>query len=301
MAAERTTDFGGKLREARERRGISLKQIASATKISVAVLEALERNDISRLPGGIFSRAFVRSYAVEVGLDPEATIQDFIQQFPHGAVTAGHPASDPVEDHQAVESDRRAASTFLRMIILSVPVVALVIYLTTSGTDFLHLLSGPFTHEPAPPESQAPSAEARAEPSLPPPSSPTPPAATPPPAGAEPMAARSPAAPRAATDSPAASTPAATPDGDQLAVGIAVSKPCWVSATVDGQKIIERLLAPGDTQTIAVKREMVLTAGDASAITMTINGAATKPFGRPGQVVTRRVNRANFKDYIEAR
>src|SRR5438132_2101777 len=104
-------DFGTKLRAARERRGMSLRQIANATKISVSALEALERNDISRLPGGIFSRAFVRSYAVEVGLDPEATIQDFIEQFPHDSVTAGHPTTTQVEDHDAVESDRRMAST----------------------------------------------------------------------------------------------------------------------------------------------------------------------------------------------
>src|ERR671933_831322 len=92
-------DVGRKLREARERRGISLRQISNATKISVAVLEALERNDISKLPGGIFSRAFVRSYAIEVGLDPETTIQQFIEQFPNdAAVTAGHPTSDRVED-----------------------------------------------------------------------------------------------------------------------------------------------------------------------------------------------------------
>ena len=64
-------DFGGKLREAREGRGISLRQIATSTKISVAALEALERNDVSKLPGGVFSRAFVRSYASEVGLDPD--------------------------------------------------------------------------------------------------------------------------------------------------------------------------------------------------------------------------------------
>ena len=68
MPPERTSGgFGGRLRDARERRGMSLRQIANATKISVAVLEALERNDISKLPGGIFGRAFVRSYAIEVG------------------------------------------------------------------------------------------------------------------------------------------------------------------------------------------------------------------------------------------
>src|SRR5713226_10104765 len=114
MAADRpSSGFGATLREARERRGVSLRQIANATKISVAALEALERNDISRLPGGIFSRAFVRSYAIEVGLDAEATIQEFITQFPNDSVTAGHPASDQVEDREAVESDRRTAGTFL--------------------------------------------------------------------------------------------------------------------------------------------------------------------------------------------
>ena len=68
-----------------------------------------------RLPGGIFSRAFVRSYAIEVGLDPEATIQDFIAQFPHDSVTAGHPASTEAEDHVAIESDRRTATTFVSL------------------------------------------------------------------------------------------------------------------------------------------------------------------------------------------
>src|SRR5882672_377431 len=124
MSADRPIgDFGGKLRAARERRGVSLRQIANATKIAVSVLEALERNDISRLPGGIFGRAFVRSYAVEVGLDPEETIHDFISQFPHESVTAGHPTTTQVEDHDKVESDRRMASTFLRLIAVSVPIV----------------------------------------------------------------------------------------------------------------------------------------------------------------------------------
>ena len=43
-------DFGGKLRQARERRGVSLRQVSAATKISVGVLEALERNDVSSFP-----------------------------------------------------------------------------------------------------------------------------------------------------------------------------------------------------------------------------------------------------------
>src|SRR5205807_9950692 len=129
MPSERTSSgIGQMLRDARERRGVSLRQIANATKISVSVLEALERNDISRLPGGIFGRAFVRSYAVEVGLDPEAIIQDFIAQFPHDSVTQGHPTSEQTEDNEAVESDRRMAGTFLSLIGISIPIAGAVLY-----------------------------------------------------------------------------------------------------------------------------------------------------------------------------
>src|SRR3989442_12252974 len=125
--------FGKKLREARERRGISLREIANTTKISVSALEALERNDISRLPGGIFSRAFVRSYALEVGLDPEETIREFLAQCPHDSVTAGHPSSEHLDDDDTIESDRRTASTFLRLMVISIPIAAVVLYFGTVG------------------------------------------------------------------------------------------------------------------------------------------------------------------------
>ena len=88
-------DFGSRMRRAREARGISLRQIAETTKLSVRALEALERNDISLLPCGIFSRAFVRSYAVEVGMDPEQSVREFITQFPHDSVTIGSPHVPP--------------------------------------------------------------------------------------------------------------------------------------------------------------------------------------------------------------
>src|SRR3954462_8019594 len=134
MTPERTsTGFGGRLCDARERRRGSPRPISSATKISVGVLDALERNDISKLPGGIFGRAFVRSYAVEVGLDPESTIQDFIAQFPNDSVIAGHPTSDQVEDHLAVESEQRTAGTFLWLAMLAVPIAGALLYFATLG------------------------------------------------------------------------------------------------------------------------------------------------------------------------
>jgi cytoskeleton protein RodZ len=277
MAVERTSGgFGGKLRDARERRGVSLRQIANATKISIGALEALERNDVSKLPGGIFSRAFVRSYAIEVGLDPDATIQEFIAQFPNDSVIAGHPGKDQ-EDHVAVESHRRTAGTFVWLVVLSLPIAAGLAYFATAGRrdppqEIATMPAG--TREPAP-------AAAPSEPS------PTPP---PPAAPAPPEPAAVPAA-----------APAAAPAENQLVVKLAVRRPCYISATVDGEKRIDRLLQPGEEQTIDVRREMLVTAGDASAITLTLNGVEARPLGRTGEVVTVRLNPANYRDYLQVR
>jgi cytoskeletal protein RodZ len=273
-------DFGGKLREARERKGVTLRQIAAATKISIGVLEALERNDISRLPGGIFSRAFVRSYAIEVGLDPETTIQDFIAAFPQDSVTAGHPRSTDAEDHEAIESDRRTATTFVRLVLISVPIVGAMLYFATAGR---HVMTAEKPAAPAP--TRAPAAE--------PPPEPEPSAR-----GVSPPSVGDPAAP-AATSTAAA--PAAPPADERLTIGVSARRPCWVSATVDGQKKIERLLQSGEQTTLEVRREMVLTAGDASAIALTLNGADARPLGKAGEVVTTRVNLSNYKDYLQSR
>src|SRR5437899_2594350 len=131
MAADRmSSGFGGALREARERRGVSLRQIANATKISVAALEALERNDISKLPGGIFSRAFVRSYAMEVGLDPEETVREFLDRFNREpppsakALTAALPEQEREFERQQMRTAKTAG------LLLLIPVAALILYFT---------------------------------------------------------------------------------------------------------------------------------------------------------------------------
>lgn len=122
-------DFGATLKRAREARGITLQRIATVTKIAAAAFEALERNDLSRLPSGIFGRAIVRSYAIEVGLDPEETVRDFIATFPHDSVTAGSPHV-PYEDHELVESNRRAATTAVQLAVASLVIAGLILYMT---------------------------------------------------------------------------------------------------------------------------------------------------------------------------
>jgi len=81
--------FGTRLRRERERRQIALSSVSANTNISVSLFEALERGDLSRWPKGIFRRAFVRSYAEGIGLDPNVIVREFLEQFPD-------PADDPL-------------------------------------------------------------------------------------------------------------------------------------------------------------------------------------------------------------
>jgi cytoskeleton protein RodZ len=124
-------DFGTRMKRSREDRGVSLRQIADATKISVGSLEALERNDISRLPGGIFSRAFVRSYAIEIGVDPEQAVRDFIVQFPDDSVTAGSPHVPRDYEAEMASSGRPSGAMLIAMVAVTL-VVGVILFFALS-------------------------------------------------------------------------------------------------------------------------------------------------------------------------
>jgi cytoskeleton protein RodZ len=83
--------FGENLRRERELRGVELREMAEATKISIRFLQALEQDRVEILPGGMFQRAFVRQYARYLGLDPERLVAEFV--YAHGGETV--PVKDP--------------------------------------------------------------------------------------------------------------------------------------------------------------------------------------------------------------
>jgi len=106
--------FGARLRRERERRHIALASIAENTKISASLFEALERNDVSRWPSGIFRRAFIRSYAAAIGLDADATAKEFLERFPDPAeVTPAETAETAVaaKAHAAAPPAKHALVT----------------------------------------------------------------------------------------------------------------------------------------------------------------------------------------------
>ena len=74
--------FGTRLRQHREQQQISLEAIARDTKIKQSLLEGLERDSLSHWPGGIFRRAYVRSYAKAIHLNPDEVLREFLDCFP---------------------------------------------------------------------------------------------------------------------------------------------------------------------------------------------------------------------------
>jgi cytoskeletal protein RodZ len=254
------SDFGGKLRLARERRGISLRQIAASTKISVAALEALERNDVSKLPGGIFSRAFVRSYAVEVGLDPDVTVREFLERFQGDAPSPTAVQTAVSGEDSAFESQQRIASVLLKLVLISIPLVGIILYFTMRSR----------------PGRITPAAAAVERPLAPPPD---PPSQAPPvviPASASPEAAR-----------------------QTMTLELRATGDCWVKLTIDGASIPGRVMRAGEKEVREVRETALVDVGNAGAFAYSINGRPGKPLGESGQVRTMRLTKDTMAEYLQ--
>ena len=94
---------GQQLSEARERQNLTLADISRTTKIPVHLLDAIERNDIDHLPQEFFTRAFVRAYAKEVGVDADALLGNdtsakskrlLLKRRPQPSRSGNHPRRD---------------------------------------------------------------------------------------------------------------------------------------------------------------------------------------------------------------
>jgi transcriptional regulator with XRE-family HTH domain len=97
--------FGARLRETRERQHVALSTIGEQTKIKVSLLEALERDDVSHWPSGIFRRAFVRAYAHAIGLEPDVVVREFLECYPDPPEIFAHAMpGNGVEDGRATDA-----------------------------------------------------------------------------------------------------------------------------------------------------------------------------------------------------
>ena len=74
--------FGARMRQHRQQHQLGLADIAERTKIKASLLEALERDDLSRWPPGIYRRAYVRAYGEAIGLDGDVVAREFLEAYP---------------------------------------------------------------------------------------------------------------------------------------------------------------------------------------------------------------------------
>jgi len=281
-ASEAGQAFGRRLREAREQRGISLRQIANTTKISIHAFEGLERGDISKLPGGIFSRAFVRSYAQEAGLDPEAIVRDFLVAFPDDLTTAGSPQAVRQyadTEETAYESRQQVAGVALKLLLISLPLAGLLVYVGGRSPG-----SQPAGGQPGPTVAGQATAGAdeAARAAMPPGDAALPDAPAPVPVAEEPAAV----VPDLLETGPRAGAAVAA-GGVRLEV--APTGDCWVSLTVDGTLVLARVMRAGERVIRRVRDEAIVQIGDAGAFAFSLDGRPGRVLGGPGEVRTIRI------------
>ena len=235
---------GARLREAREQAGLTLHDVAEQTKIQRWILTAIEEGDLSRVPGGVFIRGYVTSYARAVGLDDERLWAEYRAETVPRVVET--------EAFEAPPEVRSSRPVWTIVAIAAAVVVTAVLWRNMSR-------SNPDTTNVALPRPAARASEA------------VPAAAT---SGPRPEAVV------AVSTKGDRATPASAP----LVIKLNASSDVWVDAKADGEQRIYRLVTAGEDLSVDARRQIVLRIGDASAVTYTINGAPGRKLGGPGVV-----------------
>ena len=284
--------FGENLQREREMRGVTLQEISAATKIGVRFLHALETEDFGQLPGGIFTRSFIRAYARYLGLDEERVLAEY--------QLVAQP--NPDLDLNRMSASR---SAFPQQGSRG-PLLALFLAVLLLGGGY-----GVYRYS-----HRAPETATNAGPSAP----------APPPATAPAASSQQTTAPAAGADSsqpstdqtlppvqdlgragtatgvaasPGSGTPT-TPEGlpeteGGLTLQVAATEPSWVAVEADGKAAFQRVLSPSEIQTIKARQSFDVTTGNALGLVLTLNGETLKPLGRRGEVKSIHLTRSDLK------
>lgn len=324
------TSIGDTLRRERQRRNLDLPKIAGELKISTRFLDAMEHDDFAKLPGGVFTKSFVRQYASFLGLDAEEMVSGVghaVEPEPIASGLTDKPKPDVPgidlamgeDGWQSVRERRSPLPSWLRAGVLLV-----VLILVCSGVYWWwqrprHQL---LAHETAPPKSlpAAQTTPTQSRPAENPPSAAIPVTALPtaatqasadPPATPVPTNS-APTTPAPANSVPTESTaalPTATPQtpvtpanpitpanpNATVRVGITADEAVWVRADVNGKIQFAATLQPHESRTIDADGEVTLRLGNAGGVTLTLNGKPVGAVGPKGQIRTVQFTSGGFQ------
>jgi cytoskeleton protein RodZ len=257
VADHRSLDPAARLRQAREIKGLSHRQVAEATKLSVRAIELLERDCLSGLPDGIYRRSIIRSVAREVGLNPEQLLTEF---------TALHPEDLPTMPSCAMAEPQKVTSfnKVLTVVSAILPMAAGVLYFA------LPITRNMITEKPAP------AAERH----------------VPEPVQAEIIPVGG------FTVTGFKQTPISSGRPVPVIVTLTISSRCQLRVVADGNEIVGRTMEQGETLPIELGSELLLLGDNASAVQFSINGQAGRLLGEPGDVLSTRIGRDDYQDFL---
>jgi cytoskeletal protein RodZ len=294
-----STTLGEELKRRREQAGIDLGDIAQATCIGVRFLRAIEDNDFKALPGGLFTRSFIRSYARYVGMDENAAIRLYFQQTGEGET--------PEYDLTGETVRAKARSSMWTNVAI---VLAVLLVLILGGIAGMHHWKRPpstSTVKPVPARvdnSTGLSTKTTSPPATPAVESP----ATSSESGPQDNLINSEPSAEAASDTtqqpsetakfsetnqtrPVPTEPGTSPSQmpplsrpTRLSLSIRATDECWISIQSDAGALQEITLRAGQSRVFEAKERLVLTVGNLSHASITINGQAVQ-LPHTGQVV----------------
>ena len=258
VAGHRTLDPAARLREAREAKGLSHRQLAEATKLSVRAIELLELDRVAELPDGIYRRSIIRAVAREVGLQPEKILNEFISAHPDDLSA---PSAAVIVEVKPTSSFQRALAVVSAML----PMAAGVLYFALPAERAPIAVLPPSAIEQRIEQRQLAPIRHTAE--------------------VMPVGGFAPV-----------SLPEARPV--PVVVTLTISSRCQLRVVADGNEIVGRVMNPGETVPIELGSELLLLGDNASAVQFSINGQAGRLLGEPGDVLSARIGRDDYQDFL---
>jgi cytoskeleton protein RodZ len=248
------TSLGQELRREREQRAVSLKEFSDRTKISLRILEALEKGDPRFLPEPFFVKSVLRTYARDFGLAEDHFYALYRQETsPEIGMEAApaRPAPMPPAGKHGEKPRRRLAAPALGL--------AGLILLAAAAAAYVFFVKAQRVPAPVLP---APRVEAPALPAVP------------------------------SSEFPPVVEAGAIPDGADLRLELKFTADTWIHVTSDGAVQLDGIRRAGEQATCAAKKEFLLQTGNAGGFTLSLNGRALKALGPSGAVLTDvRINR----------
>ena len=253
--------FGAALKRAREAQGISIGDMAARSRLSVQQVRALESERTAELPEPVYVRAFIRGVASVLGLEPDPLVADYTARY--GAASVGVlPDHDPAKETVVRASGRRTGLKAAVVAIAAVLVCAAGWYAWSSMSDGAEtqpaaetpVVDAPESVEAAPAPEQAAADQTAQEK-----------------AAAEKAAAEKAAAEKAAAEKARAQSQAAA-TGERR-VTLSTSGACWVQILLpNGRSFFAKEMAEGGSETLNVPVGARVTVGNASVMTLTVDG-----------------------------